>query len=81
MPRLRAEGLLQVRRRAELVAEHTFDASEYLMRIARGEGTVLDTEFPGEVPETITYHTPCHLRAQGIGGLGRAVNIRNAILV
>jgi Fe-S oxidoreductase len=25
------------------------------------------TEFPGEVPEKITYHAPCHLRAQNIG--------------
>jgi Fe-S oxidoreductase len=24
-------------------------------------------EFPGEIPATITYHTPCHLRAQNVG--------------
>jgi Fe-S oxidoreductase len=52
---------------AELVAEHTFDASEYLMRLHRGEGTNLALDFHGYVPETITYHTPCHLRAQNIG--------------
>jgi glycerol-3-phosphate dehydrogenase subunit C len=52
---------------AELVAEHTYDAAEYLMRIHKGEGTSLDVEFPGDVPETVTYHTPCHLRAQNIG--------------
>jgi Fe-S oxidoreductase len=52
---------------AELVAEHTYDAAEYLMRIHRGEGTSLSLEFPGDVPETVTYHTPCHLRAQNIG--------------
>jgi Fe-S oxidoreductase len=52
---------------ATLVAEHTYDAAEYLMKIHRGGDTRLDTEFDGEVPATITYHTPCHLRAQNIG--------------
>ncbi|MBM3827630.1 MAG: 4Fe-4S dicluster domain-containing protein [Actinobacteria bacterium] len=52
---------------AQLVAEHTFDASEYLIRLHKAEGTSLDTEFDGDIPETITYHTPCHLRAQNVG--------------
>ncbi len=56
---------------AELVAANTFDASEYLMNIHRADktegGTGLDTEFSGPVPETTTYHAPCHLRAQNIG--------------
>jgi len=52
---------------AQLVSEHTYDAAEYLMRIHKGEGTKLDTDFRGDVPESITYHTPCHLRAQNIG--------------
>jgi Fe-S oxidoreductase len=52
---------------AQLVSEHTFDAAEYLMNLHRGEGTELDTEFNGEVPATVTYHAPCHLRAQNIG--------------
>ncbi len=52
---------------AELVAEHTFDAAEYLMQIHKGDDTSLDTDFPGETVESITYHTPCHLRAQNIG--------------
>lgn len=53
---------------ADLVAEHTYDAAEYLWtRIHKGEGTELDTTFPGEVPESVTYHAPCHLRAQNIG--------------
>jgi Fe-S oxidoreductase len=52
---------------AELVAEHTFDAAEYLMRVHKGENSNLDIDFPGDVPETITYHAPCHLRAQNIG--------------
>ena len=52
---------------AKLVAEHTYDAAEYLMKLHKGEGTSLDLEFPGEVPATVAYHTPCHLKAQNIG--------------
>jgi glycerol-3-phosphate dehydrogenase subunit C len=52
---------------ARLVAEHTYDATEYLWRLHRGEGTAIDTEFSGEIPEGIAYHAPCHLRAQNIG--------------
>ena len=52
---------------AELVAEHTYDAAEYLMRVHKAEGTALDTNFEGHVPATVTYHTPCHLKAQNIG--------------
>jgi Fe-S oxidoreductase len=52
---------------AELVAEHTYDAFEYLMKIDRGEATELVRDFPGEVPAEVTYHAPCHLRAQNVG--------------
>ena len=52
---------------AELVAKHTFDSSEYLMNLHKAEGTELDTEFAGTVPESIGYHIPCHLKAQNIG--------------
>jgi glycerol-3-phosphate dehydrogenase subunit C len=52
---------------AKLVASHTFDASEYLMKLHKADGTTLDTDFTGFVPNTVTYHTPCHLRAQNIG--------------
>jgi len=52
---------------AELVAEHTFDACEYLVRLHKGEKTMLDLDFRGEVPNQIAYHAPCHLRAQEIG--------------
>ena len=52
---------------AELVASRTYDAAEYLMNVHKAEGTSLDIEFEGFVPATITYHTPCHLRAQNIG--------------
>ena len=52
---------------AKLVAEHTYDAAEYLMKVHREEGSQLNTEFTGTIPENVTYHTPCHLRAQNIG--------------
>ena len=52
---------------AKLVAEHTYDAAEYLMKVHKTEGSSLDLNFVGEVPESVTYHTPCHLRAQNIG--------------
>jgi glycerol-3-phosphate dehydrogenase subunit C len=52
---------------AELVARHTYDSSEFLMKVHKGEGTELDTTFAGEVPAEVTYHAPCHLRAQNIG--------------
>ena len=52
---------------AELVAEHTYDAAEYLMKVHKGDDTSLDTDFRGDTVESITYHTPCHLRAQNIG--------------
>jgi Fe-S oxidoreductase len=52
---------------AELVAAHTYDACEYLVRVHKGDGTALNTDFRGDVPAEITYHAPCHLRAQNIG--------------
>jgi Fe-S oxidoreductase len=50
---------------AELVASNTYDACEYLMRMHADEP--LDVEFPGECFASVTYHAPCHLRAQRIG--------------
>jgi Fe-S oxidoreductase len=52
---------------AQLVAECTLDAAEHLVRLHKGEGTSLDLHLSGPVPETVTYHAPCHLRAQNIG--------------
>jgi Fe-S oxidoreductase len=52
---------------AKLVAEHTYDAAEYLWRLHKGAGTSIDTEFGANRPDTIAYHAPCHLRAQNIG--------------
>src|SRR5664280_3832980 len=56
---------------AELVAAHTVDPAEYLVALHRGEGTELDTDFPGRasgaVPDEVTYHVACHLQAEQIG--------------
>ncbi|MEA3076269.1 MAG: glycerol-3-phosphate dehydrogenase subunit [Actinomycetota bacterium] len=52
---------------AELVAANTYDAAEYLIKLHRGDGTALDTEFTGDVPDSVTYHVSCHLQAQNIG--------------
>jgi glycerol-3-phosphate dehydrogenase subunit C len=52
---------------AKLIGAHTFDSSEYLWKLHKGEGTSISTEFSGSVPETITYHVSCHLQAQRNG--------------
>ena len=52
---------------AQLVADRTSDAADYLVKLHKGEDTSFDTEFTGEVPEKIVYHAPCHLRAQNMG--------------
>jgi Fe-S oxidoreductase len=52
---------------AKLVAEHTYDAAEYLIKLHKSDDANLDLEFPGLVPDTVAYHTPCHLKAQNIG--------------
>jgi Fe-S oxidoreductase len=58
---------------AALVAAHTYDAVEYLMRVHTGDGTNLDTNFTGDIPASVTYHAPCHLRAQSVGLKSRDV--------
>lgn len=52
---------------ARLVAEHTFDVAEYLMKVHREREGGLNKDFSGTVPKKITWHVPCHLRAQNIG--------------
>lgn len=51
---------------AQLVSAHTFDAAEYLMKVHTTEGSSLDTQFSGEVPDTITYHVPSNSRAHNV---------------
>ena len=46
------------------MAEHTYDISEYLMKMKREGGLAMDfTQKPGRV----AYQVPCHLRDQNIG--------------
>jgi glycerol-3-phosphate dehydrogenase subunit C len=52
---------------ARLVGAHSYDSSEYLWKLHKGEDTTLSTEFPGSVPSTVTYHVSCHLQAQRNG--------------
>jgi glycerol-3-phosphate dehydrogenase subunit C len=52
---------------AEMVAAHTFEPSEYLMKMRSDEGSQLDTEFTGEVPERVVYHISCHHQALQTG--------------
>jgi glycerol-3-phosphate dehydrogenase subunit C len=55
---------------SRLVAEHTYDVAEYLMkrhREGKATGEGLDTDFTGTVPSSVALHVPCHLRAQNIG--------------
>lgn len=54
---------------ARLVAEHTYDVSEYLM--ARHREQALDTDFAGRTYDTITWHAACHYRAQQMGPKSR----------
>jgi glycerol-3-phosphate dehydrogenase subunit C len=58
---------------ADLVASHTYDPAEYLMKRHRDPDdpfTLVD-EFPGRqdgtVPDEVTYHVACHLQAQNAG--------------
>ncbi len=52
---------------ASMVADHTSDAVEYLMRIHRSDRSALDIDFAGDRPARITYHVPCHLRSVADG--------------
>ena len=49
---------------AKQMSESTYDLGEYLRKLRR-EGEI---EFhPGSLTEKVAYHTPCHLKSQGIG--------------
>jgi len=54
---------------AREVAQHTYDASEYLM--ARHREQALDQSFEGTTYETIIWQAACHQRAQQIGPKSR----------
>ena len=52
------------KKRALLLAEKVADPSEYLWSIRNEER--FNTDF-ATTPQKVSYHTPCHLRAQSIG--------------
>lgn len=55
--------LLRADEKTRLVSENIFHISEYLLRLhERGE---LNTDFK-PIPQTVFYHTPCHLKVQEI---------------
>ncbi len=55
---------------AKLVASHTFDMMEYLARLDKENRLLKDFKHP---QGDITYHLPCHLKAQNIGYKSRDV--------
>lgn len=61
---LRREGLpFFDSEEARFVSNHTYDATEYLLKLHR-EGR-LNTDF-GELPLKLLYHNPCHLKVQNL---------------
>jgi Fe-S oxidoreductase len=57
------------RERAKRVAEAVMDPSEYLWSIRDQER--FNTDFKSTPGGKVSYHAPCHLRAQGVGFKGR----------
>jgi Fe-S oxidoreductase len=57
------------RARAEKVAEAVMDPSEFLWSIRKEER--FNTDFKTTPGDSVAYHAPCHLRAQGVGFKGR----------
>lgn len=57
------------RQRAQKLAAAVRDPSEFLWSIREQER--FNTEFRSTPGETVSYHAPCHLRAQAVGFKGR----------
>ncbi len=49
---------------ARLVADHTYDLAEFLMKLKRENKLKLDFKEP---PPRLAYHQPCHLKIQNMG--------------
>lgn len=49
---------------AKLISQHTYDISEYLMKLHKEGKLKTDFKYP---QGKIIYHLPCHLKAQNIG--------------
>ncbi|MGB9920741.1 MAG: heterodisulfide reductase-related iron-sulfur binding cluster [Moorellales bacterium] len=61
---------------ARLVAEKTLHLSEYLNLLAEAGELKLDLR---AMPETVFYHLPCHLRAQGPEVVNKSVDLLRLI--
>ena len=48
------------------VAGATYDSSEYLMYLHKNGGGI-NLDLKGVVPESVTYHIPCHMQALSVG--------------
>ena len=59
------------RERAQKVAEAVADPGEFLWAMRKEER--FDSDFKSSPGPKVAYHTPCHLRAQGVGFRGRDV--------
>lgn len=57
------------RARAERLAEATMDVSEYVWSLRKEER--FNTDFKSSPGAAVSYHAPCHLRAQAVGFKGR----------
>jgi Fe-S oxidoreductase len=57
------------RERAEKVAANVADPGEFLWSIRKEER--FDDDFKSSPGDVVSYHTPCHLRAQAVGFRGR----------
>lgn len=51
---------------ADIVANHIFDSSEYLMKLHHENRTALDTKFAGDIHETVAYDVMRHRDAPNI---------------
>lgn len=57
------------RARAVKLSEQVMDSSEYLWSLRKEER--FNTDFESSPGDTVSYHAPCHLRAQAVGFRGR----------
>jgi Fe-S oxidoreductase len=57
------------RERAQKVADAVADPGEFLWKIRKEER--FNTDFKSSPGDKVSYHAPCHLRAQGVGFKGR----------
>lgn len=52
---------------AEMVADHTREATDHLLGLHHDPETSLRTDLVSPLPASVTLHAPCHLRTQQVG--------------